>query len=116
MPPGTGPGCSPWPGSTRRLTAGRAPGRPWAARRPWLDGGMPDYDAFLLVSFGGPEGPGDVMPFLENVTRGRAVPPDRLADEAHHYELFTGATPINKQCRDPLTAIAKTFATAMPDL
>ena len=40
---------------------------------------MPDYDAFLLVSFGGPESPADVMPFLENVTRGRGVPRDRLA-------------------------------------
>ena len=47
-----------------------------AIRPPWLDGGMPSYDAFLLVSFGGPEGPDDVMPFLANVTRGRNVPPN----------------------------------------
>ena len=46
---------------------------------------MPAYDAFLLVSFGGPEGPGDVMPFLANVTRGRNVPPERLASVAEHY-------------------------------
>jgi ferrochelatase len=46
---------------------------------------MPAYDAFLLVSFGGPEGPADVMPFLQNVTRGRGVPPERLASVAEHY-------------------------------
>ena len=77
---------------------------------------MPDYDAFLLVSFGGPEGPGDVMPFLENVTRGRGVPPARLAEVAHHYELFGGVSPINKQCRDLLTAVGKDFAAAGLDL
>jgi ferrochelatase len=77
---------------------------------------MPDYDAFLLVSFGGPEGPADVMPFLENVTRGRGVPRDRLAEVAHHYELFGGVSPINQQCRDLLTAIAKDFAAAGVDL
>ena len=77
---------------------------------------MPDYDAFLLVSFGGPEGPADVMPFLENVTRGRGVPRDRLAEVAHHYELFGGVSPINQQCRDLLTAIGKDFAAAGVDL
>ena len=77
---------------------------------------MPDYDAFLLVSFGGPEGPADVMPFLENVTRGRGVPRDRLAEVAHHYEQFGGVSPINQQCRDLLTAIGKDFAAAGVDL
>jgi protoporphyrin/coproporphyrin ferrochelatase len=77
---------------------------------------MPDYDAFLLVSFGGPEGPGDVMPFLENVTRGRGVPRDRLAEVAHHYELFGGVSPINRQCRDLLAAIAASFGAAGTDL
>ena len=77
---------------------------------------MPDYDAFLLVSFGGPEGPGDVMPFLENVTRGRGVPRDRLAEVAQHYELFGGVSPINQQCRDLLTAIAADFGAAEVDL
>ena len=77
---------------------------------------MPDYDAFLLVSFGGPEGPGDVMPFLENVTRGRGVPPGRLAAVAHHYDLFGGVSPINQQCRDLLTAIGKDFDAAGLDL
>ena len=77
---------------------------------------MPDYDAFLLVSFGGPEGQADVMPFLENVTRGRGVPRDRLAEVARHYDLFGGVSPINQQCRDLLTAIGKDFAAAGVDL
>jgi ferrochelatase len=77
---------------------------------------MPDYDAFLLVSFGGPEGPADVMPFLENVTRGRGVPRDRLAEVARHYDVFGGVSPINEQCRDLLAAIGKDFAAAGLDL
>src|SRR5215831_6588078 len=77
---------------------------------------MPDYDAFLLVSFGGPEGPADVMPFLENVTRGRGVPRDRLAEVARHYDLFGGVSPISQQCRDLLAAIGKDFAAAGLDL
>ena len=74
------------------------------------------YDAFLLVSFGGPERPGDVMPFLENVTRGRGVPPERLAEVAHHYDQFGGVSPINQQCRDLLAAIEKDFAVSGLDL
>jgi ferrochelatase len=73
---------------------------------------MPAYDAFLLVSFGGPEGPGDVMPFLGNVTRGRRIPRERLAAVAEHYYAFGGVSPINQQCRDLLTAIGKDFAAA----
>jgi ferrochelatase len=64
-----------------------------------------DYDAFLLVSFGGPEGPDDVLPFLENVTRGRGVPPERLADVAEHYRHFGGVSPINAQNRALLAAL-----------
>jgi protoporphyrin/coproporphyrin ferrochelatase len=71
---------------------------------------MADYDAFVLVSFGGPEAPADVMPFLENVTRGRGVPRERLAEVAHHYDHFGGVSPINQQCRDLLVAIEKDFA------
>ena len=77
---------------------------------------MPDYDSFLLVSFGGPEGPADVMPFLENVTRGRGVPPARLAAVAEHYYAAGGVSPINQQCRDLLAAIGKDFAAAGLDL
>ncbi len=66
---------------------------------------MPAYDAFLLLSFGGPEGPDDVLPFLENVTRGRGVPAERLAEVAEHYYAAGGVSPINGQCRDMLAAI-----------
>jgi ferrochelatase len=53
------------------------------------------FDAVLLLSFGGPEGPDQVMPFLENVTRGRGIPAQRLADVAEHYLHFGGVSPIN---------------------
>lgn len=53
------------------------------------------YDALLLLSFGGPEGPDDVMPFLENVTRGRGIPKERLEEVAHHYHALGGVSPIN---------------------
>jgi ferrochelatase len=66
---------------------------------------VPAYDAFLLLSFGGPEGPDDVLPFLENVTRGRGVPAERLAEVAEHYYAVDGVSPINGQCRDLLAAI-----------
>jgi len=68
------------------------------------------YDAFLLVSFGGPEGPDDVLPFLQNVTRGRGVPPERLAEVAEHYLAFGGVSPINAQCRALLAAVGADFA------
>lgn len=57
------------------------------------------YDAVLLVSFGGPEGQDDVLPFLRNVTRGRGIPDERLEEVAHHYRHFGGVSPINAQCR-----------------
>jgi protoporphyrin/coproporphyrin ferrochelatase len=71
---------------------------------------MPAYDAFLLLSFGGPEGPDDVLPFLENVTRGHGVPQERLAEVAEHYHAFGGVSPIGAQCRDLLTAVGTAFA------
>jgi ferrochelatase len=55
------------------------------------------YDAVLLVSFGGPDGPTDVMPFLENVLRGRNVPRERMLEVAEHYHHFGGKSPINDQ-------------------
>src|SRR6185503_6569907 len=76
----------------------------------------PPYDAFLLVSFGGPEGPDDVMPFLRNVTRGRNVPQARLAAVAEHYQSFGGVSPNNQQCRDLLAAVEKDIAAAGVDL
>ncbi len=69
-----------------------------------------EYDALLLVSFGGPEGPDDVLPFLRNVTRGRGVPEERLRTAAEHYGHFGGVSPINEQNRVLLEAIGKEFA------
>jgi protoporphyrin/coproporphyrin ferrochelatase len=66
---------------------------------------MPAYDAFLLLSFGGPEGPDEVLPFLENVTEGRGVPAERLAEVAEHYYAAGGVSPINGQCRELIAAI-----------
>ncbi len=59
-----------------------------------------DYDAILVVGFGGPERPEDVMPFLENVTRGRNVPRERLLEVAEHYRHFGGVSPINAQVQE----------------
>lgn len=64
-----------------------------------------DYDALLVLSFGGPEGMADVMPFLENVTRGRNIPRERLAEVAEHYAHFDGVSPINAQNRALIAAL-----------
>ena len=74
------------------------------------------YDALLLVSFGGPEGPDDVVPFLENVTRGRGIPRERLEEVGEHYFLFGGRSPINDQNRAFLAAIREDLAGAGLDL
>jgi protoporphyrin/coproporphyrin ferrochelatase len=63
------------------------------------------YDAVVLVSFGGPEGQDDVLPFLENVVRGRGVPRERLLAVAEHYRHFGGVSPINGQNRALLAAL-----------
>lgn len=68
------------------------------------------YDAILFLSFGGPEGHDDVMPFLENVTRGRNIPHERLLEVAEHYHHFGGVSPINAQNRDLIAAIEKELA------
>ncbi len=65
------------------------------------------YQAILLVSFGGPEGPDDVIPFLENVLRGRNVPRERLLQVAEHYYHFGGKSPINDQCRELIAALSR---------
>jgi len=70
---------------------------------------MTTYDAFLLASFGGPEGPDDVMPFLENVTRGRGIPRERLEEVSHHYLALGGISPINQQNRDLIVALRDEF-------
>ena len=74
------------------------------------------YDAILLVSFGGPEGPDDVIPFLENVTRGRGIPRERLAQVGEHYAHFGGVSPINEQCRRQRVALERALADAGMDL
>jgi protoporphyrin/coproporphyrin ferrochelatase len=63
------------------------------------------YDAILVVSFGGPEGMDEVIPFLENVLRGRNVPRERMMQVAHHYEMFGGVSPINAQNRALIAAL-----------
>lgn len=63
------------------------------------------YDAILFVSFGGPEKMDDVIPFLENVLRGKNVPRERLLEVAEHYRHFGGVSPINQQCRELITAL-----------
>ena len=74
------------------------------------------YDAVLLVSFGGPEKPDDVIPFLENVTRGKNIPRERLAEVGEHYFGFGGRSPINDQNRAFLTALREDLAGAGIDL
>jgi protoporphyrin/coproporphyrin ferrochelatase len=68
------------------------------------------YDAVVLVSFGGPEAPEEVLPFLENVTRGRGIPRERLAEVGEHYFAFDGRSPINDQCRALLAALRAALA------
>jgi ferrochelatase len=76
----------------------------------------PRYDALLLVSFGGPEGRDDVMPFLERVARGRDIPKERMREVAAHYDHFGGRSPINDQCRALLAALRAELAREGPQL
>jgi len=73
-------------------------------------------DAVLLVSFGGPEGVDDVLPFLRNVTAGRGIPDERLATVAHQYELFGGVSPLNASNRSLKAAIEVELAAHGPAL
>src|SRR5262245_2939549 len=95
------------PGRTRSPTLAAVAAAPLMQPADGADPRLDDrgYDALLVVSFGGPEGPDDVMPFLENVTRGRGVPLERLEEVAHHYELFGGVSPINAQNRALIEAL-----------
>ena len=74
------------------------------------------YDAVLIVSFGGPEGPGEVDPFLANVTAGRDIPPERMAAVARQYQHFGGVSPLNAQCRRLRTVLAGRLAAAGQNL
>ena len=68
------------------------------------------YDALILVSFGGPEGPNDVMPFLENVLKGRDVPRQRMLKVAEHYMAFGGVSPINEDNRALISLLERELA------
>jgi protoporphyrin/coproporphyrin ferrochelatase len=74
------------------------------------------YDALLIVSFGGPEGMDEVMPFLENVLRGKVVPRERMRAVAHHYEMFGGVSPINSQNRALIADLEKELEAHGPHL
>src|SRR5436190_6479853 len=77
---------------------------------------QPTYDALLIVSFGGPEGINDVMPFLENVLRGRNVPHQRMLQVARRYEMFDGISPLNEQNRRLIAALEREFESRGPHL
>jgi ferrochelatase len=74
------------------------------------------YDAVLLVGFGGPEKSGDVMPFLENVTRGRRIPRERLMEVAEHYYHLGGKSPINDHMRELKAALERELEEKGPRL
>jgi len=74
------------------------------------------FDALIVVSFGGPEGMNDVMPFLENVLRGRNVPRERMLGVAKHYQLFGGVSPINEQNRKLIASLEQELKATGLDL
>ncbi len=76
----------------------------------------PRWDAVLIVAFGGPEGPDEVLPFLENVTRGRGIPRERLLEVAEHYQIFGGVSPLNQQIRQLVEAVRGELARHGPAL
>jgi ferrochelatase len=72
----------------------------------------PGFDAVLLISFGGPQGLDDIRPFLANVLRGRRVPPERVEEVAHHYELFKGVSPITDITKRQAAGLAARLSAA----
>lgn len=83
---------------------------------PRFDDEPRSYDAVLVMSFGGPEGHDDVMPFLENVTAGRNIPRERLLEVAEHYHHFGGVSPINDQNRALIAALESEVSRSGLDL
>jgi ferrochelatase len=75
-----------------------------------------NYDAVLVVSFGGPAGPGEVLPFLQNVLRGKDVPRERVLEVADHYQRFGGVSPINAQNRALIAALGSELDARGPRL
>ncbi|WP_419945823.1 ferrochelatase [Candidatus Poriferisodalis sp.] len=97
--------------SSEATTAGVGPSKPVTMQSFRTAGtqatlGPAAIDSVLLLSFGGPEGPDDVMPFLQNVTRGRKVPAERLAQVSQQYLRHGGVSPINEQNRQLLSALS----------
>ena len=74
------------------------------------------YDAILFVSFGAPEQPADVLPFLRNVTRGRGVPDERLLEVAENYQMFGGRSPLNEQNKELIKALKNSLSEINLDL
>jgi ferrochelatase len=71
-----------------------------------------EYDALLIASFGGPESPDEVVPFLRRVTQGRGIPDERLREVGQHYFHFNGVSPINGQNRDLIAALKPALSAA----
>jgi protoporphyrin/coproporphyrin ferrochelatase len=69
------------------------------------------FDAILLIAFGGPEKPEDIRPFLRHVLAGRPVPPNRIEEVAHHYEVIGGRSPLNQLTAQQAAALAEQLAT-----
>ena len=70
------------------------------------------FDSVLVISFGGPQGPDDIRPFLANVLRGRRVSPERVEEVAHHYELFGGVSPITEMTQRQAAGLRARLAAA----
>ena len=79
------------------------------------ESGLP-FDAVLLISFGGPQGRADIRPFLANVVRGRRVPPARIEEVVHHYELFDGVSPLTAITTRQADGLRERLATTGPTL
>lgn len=79
---------------------------------PKFDNEAHEYDAVLVMSFGGPEGMDEVIPFMENVTRGRNIPRERLEEVSEHYFMFDGVSPINAQNRALISALSEELEAA----
>ncbi len=83
---------------------------------PKYDDAAHEYDAVLVMSFGGPDKEEDVVPFLQNVTRGRNIPEERLKEVGEHYYMFGGKSPINEQNLALIDALKEELAEHGPDL